>query len=96
MKPSRFLSLLVLPTVLVSTAIASEKPMPDDAIRIYVAATLTERIRGGGAIVVDVTNGVVTLTGKLPTKKQKAQAEKIAKNAPGAKSVMDLITVTNP
>ena len=94
MKPDRLLLAFLVPQMaLVSTAVAGQKAVPDDAIHDYIAAEIAQQIPG---IAVDVTNGVVTLTGNVRTKGQKAQAAKIAKNAPGVKSVMNLITVANP
>jgi osmotically-inducible protein OsmY len=45
-------------------------------------------------IYVDVENGVVTLTGTVPTAAQKAKAEQVAKSVAGVTSVKNQITVT--
>jgi hyperosmotically inducible periplasmic protein len=45
---------------------------------------------------VDVDNGVVTLTGTVPTAPQKAKAEQIAKAVEGVKSVKNEIKVAPP
>jgi osmotically-inducible protein OsmY len=42
---------------------------------------------------VDSNNGVVTLTGTVPTAAEKALALKIAKETDGVKSVVDRLTV---
>lgn len=44
---------------------------------------------------VDVENDVVTLTGTVPTDKQKARAEQVAKSIEGVKSVKNDLTVSN-
>jgi len=98
MKTDRFLLLFLAPQMaLVSTAIASQtQPVTDDAIHDYVAAKLAAAFPGGAGIVVDVKDGVVTLIGSLPTKKETAQTEKLAKKVHGVKSVVNNITVVKP
>jgi osmotically-inducible protein OsmY len=98
MKPDRFLVLFLAPQmVLASTAVGGQtQPMTDDAIHDYVAAKLAAAFPGGAGIVVDVKDGVVTLTGSLPTKKETAQAEKLTKKVHGVKAVVNNITIANP
>jgi osmotically-inducible protein OsmY len=47
----------------------------------------------GGALDVDVNQGVVTLKGNVSTEKQKAKAAKLAKKVKGVKSVVNEIVV---
>lgn len=44
---------------------------------------------------VDTTNGVVTLSGVVPTEREKAKAEQIARNTEGVKQVVNNISI-NP
>ena len=97
MKPDRLLLLLLIPPVaLVSTA-TSQPAVTDPLLHDQVETKIAEAaLPGGGAIVVDVKDGVVTLTGNLPTQKEKTQAAKIAKKVHGVKSVVNNITVVKP
>ena len=82
---------------LVSTAIAGQTaPVTDVAIHDDVVAKIAAGIPGGDGILVAVKDGVVTLTGGLSTKKQRTEAEKLAKKVHGVKVVVNNITVTKP
>ena|SRR5882757_1322062 len=97
MKPDRFLLLFLAPQMaLVSTAIAGRTQPSDDAIIDQVRMNITVHVPDCGGLVVAVKDGVVTLTGRLQTKGQKAQAEKLAKKVHGVKAVVNNITVANP
>ena len=61
-----------------------------DQVRIKIA---NDRTIGGGNIQVEVTNGVVVLTGTVKQDKQKLQAEKVAKKVKGVKSVENKLRV---
>lgn len=76
---------------------AGEKPPPsDDNISDRVKVKLAEdTVVKGGALTVDVKNGVVTLTGKVTNESQKNKAEKLAKKIQGVKSVNNQILVTH-
>jgi len=77
MKPDRLLLLLLIPPVaLVSTA-TSQPAVTDPLLHDQVETKIAEAaLPGGGAIVVDVKDGVVTLTGNLPTQKEKRRRAK--------------------
>jgi osmotically-inducible protein OsmY len=62
-----------------------------DQVRLKLAG---DRDVGGGAIDVEVHDGVVTLKGKVSTSKQKSRAEKLAKKVKGVKSVVNDLTVS--
>lgn len=92
----RFLSvLLVLLLTLLPVTAAPKGPLTDDhvydQVRIQIA---NDREIGGNPIEVKVTNGVVELSGKVRSDKQKAKAEKVAKKVKGVKSVVNKITVS--
>jgi hyperosmotically inducible protein len=80
--------------VLFSAALAGADPVTDetlyDQVRIKIA---NNRAVGGGNIQVEVSNGVVVLTGTVKQDKQKQQAEKAAKKVKGVKSVENKIRV---
>jgi len=64
-----------------------------DAVRQKLAA---DQVVKGGAIDVQVKDGVVTLKGKVQEPKQKARADKLAKKVKGVKSVVDQLTIEKP
>lgn len=70
-------------------------PVTDDSlydkVRIQIA---NDREIGGHPIDVKVNQGVVELTGKVKTDRQKAKAEKIAKKVKGVKSVINSLTIS--
>lgn len=61
-----------------------------DQVRLKLAG---DRDVGGGAIDVEVHQGVVTLKGKVSKPKQKSRAEKLAKKVKGVKSVKNDLVV---
>jgi osmotically-inducible protein OsmY len=92
---------LLLPFVFLLTlaggTFAASKPVTDDflvdTIRQKLAA---DQVVKGGAINVDVKNGIVTLSGTVEEDKQKNKAEKIAKKVNGVKSVTNEIKIARP
>jgi osmotically-inducible protein OsmY len=62
-----------------------------DQVRIRIA---NDREIGGGRIDVVVKDGVVELTGKVKTEKQKDRAEKLTKKVKGVKNVVNKIQVS--
>lgn len=80
--------------VFFGAALAGADPVTDEAlydqVRIKIA---NDRTIGGGNIQVEVTNGVVVLTGTVKQDKQKLQAEKVAKKVKGVKSVENKLRV---
>jgi len=86
--------------LLVGVVSASDKkqsaPLTDAVIhdQVQVQVKLAEdAIVKGGALVVEVLDGVVTLSGSVQTQKQKTRAGTIAKKVKGVKSVANNITV---
>ena len=95
------LSRTFLPSVLLLTfltaAPAANKPVDDNFIADSVQVKLAgDTVVKGGAIKVDVKDGVVTLTGNVEEEKQKAKAEKIAKKVNGVKSVTNELKIVRP
>ena len=93
MIPKTCASLLVF-FLLAGLCLAADKPVSDDAIydnvRIKLASDIDVK---GGALKVDVKQGVVTLAGVVETQAQKDKATKIAKKVKGVKSVDNQIEV---
>ena len=74
--------------------LSAEEPVHDDVlydqVRIKIA---NDRVVGGGNIQVNVTNGVVELSGTVKHEKQRTQAEKVAKKVKGVKNVENKLRV---
>ncbi|MFB3825727.1 MAG: BON domain-containing protein [Bryobacteraceae bacterium] len=85
--------LLVLGLVL--PAFAAEKPAPsDDALIDLVRRKLaSDPVVKGGALEVDVKQGVVLMRGKVETQKQKERAAKLARKVKGVKGVTNELVV---
>ena len=58
------------------------------------AALVTNRLHKG--VKFDVKNGVVTLTGDVKSKNQRALAEKVASSVPNVKQVVNELEIKNP
>jgi len=72
---------------------ADKKPSDasiDDNVRIKLSG---DSEVNGGALKVDVKDGVVTITGVLETQRQKDKATKIARRVKGVKQVVNNITL---
>jgi osmotically-inducible protein OsmY len=90
------LSLVVFFTLL-SPGVAASKPVSDD----FLVDTIRQKLAAddvvkGGAIDVEVKDGVVTLKGKVEEERQKSRAERIAKKVNGVKSVANQIQISRP
>src|SRR5947199_9822421 len=69
-------------------------PMTDDTITDQVRLKLTsDPDVKGGALEVDVKQGVVTLAGAVELPKQRDKAEKLARKVKGVKSVVNHIEI---
>lgn len=81
-------------TLLMSACFAADQKVNDNAIydnvRIKLAADAEVK---GGALGVDVKDGVVTLTGKVDTERQKSKATKLARKVKGVKQVVNNISL---
>jgi len=90
--------LLLLPFAVFGQAVAAlggDVPPDDNYIYDLVREKLaSDAVVKGGAIDVDVKNGVVTLKGKVQDPKQKTRAESLAKKVKGVKSVINQITIS--
>ena len=97
MKIKRLVISFVLTALLAVSALAGSKPVTDDFINDTVKQKLAaDSVVRGGAIDVDVKDGVVTLKGKVQEPRQKSKAEKIAKKVSGVKSVVNSIQIEHP
>ncbi len=95
MKIKRVVTALVLLLTLVVAALAADKPTDDNYIYDSVREKLaSDSVVKGGAIDVDVKDGVVTLKGKVQEAKQKSKAESLAKKVKGVKSVINQLQIT--
>lgn len=74
----------------------ADKPVSDDSIYDYVKRKLAnDQVVKGGALEIDVKQGVVTLRGTVETDHQKQKAERLAKKVKGVKSVVNEIKVAS-
>ena len=87
-----FLAAVCLP-VLAQTQSRSADDLLYDKVRERLAA---DRDVKGGAIDVDVKDGVVTLRGKVREARQKSKAERVAKKVKGVKQVVNQLEVELP
>lgn len=91
----RYLSLLLVLLLTTLLPVAAKGPITDDhlydRIRIQIA---NDREIGGNPIEVKVTEGVVELSGKVRSDRQKTRAEKVTKKVKGVKSVVNKIAVS--
>ena len=91
----RFLSLLLVFSLVLTPLLAQNKPVTDDIINDQVRVKLASDSEiGGMAIDVDVHQGVVTLKGKVRTDKMRSKAEKVAKKVKGVTSVNNQLAVS--
>ena len=96
MKLKRVLATLALLLTFVVTIPAAVKQPPNDN---YISDSVREKLAAdavvkGGAIEVDVKDGVVTLRGKVHDTKQKSKAEALAKKVKGVKTVVNNIQIS--
>jgi hyperosmotically inducible protein len=96
MKRRRFVGAIALLFPFVVTITAAEKqPVNDNFIHDSVAEKLSgDAVVKGGAIDVEVKDGVVTLKGRVNDAKQKSKAESLAKKVKGVKSVVNNLTIS--
>lgn len=94
MKLKRFATTFVLLLALVTATLGGDKPPDDNFIYDSVREKLSsDVVVKGGAIDVDVKNGVVTLKGHVQEQKQKSKAESLAKKVKGVKSVVNELQI---
>ena len=86
--------LAALLAVVLAASCLAQKPLSDDYIVDYVKVKLAEDSQvKGGALGVDVKNGIVTLSGTVPTQSIKQRAGKLAQSCRGVKQVVNNISV---
>ncbi len=86
-------ALLIL-LLLAGVSLAKQEPLTDDGIRDQVLIKLAnDYMVKGGALQVNVAQGVVTLGGAVEEAKQKQRAEKLTKKVKGVKQVINNITL---
>ncbi len=74
--------------------LAAQSKVSDDSIHDSVLRRLAnDTTVKGGAIDVEVQQGVVTLIGKIKTEKQRTRAESLAKKVKGVTKVVNKLTV---
>ena len=96
---SRICTVLLAALVLQSVCLAKDPPpVTDDTITDQVRIKLaSDPVVKGGALTVDVKQGVVTLSGAVEQDKQKDKAEKLAKKVKGVKQVVNHLEIkTHP
>ena len=90
----RLLAALLALALLSTVCLAADKPINDNAIydnvRIRLASDAEVK---GGALGVDVKQGVVTLTGQVDTDRQRSKAGKLARKVKGVKKVINHISL---
>ncbi len=99
MKNKSAISILLISLLLAGAvaALADKPPVPDDSIYDNVRRKLaSDPVVKGGAIDVDVQQGVVTLKGPVEFEKQKIRAEKLTQKVQGVKKVVNQLTVRFP
>jgi osmotically-inducible protein OsmY len=93
MKIKTLVSLLII-LVLAAGVWAADKHPSDDQLYDLVRRKLADDIVvKGGAMEVEVKDGVVTLRGKVEYEQQKLKAEKVARKVPGVKHVNNELIV---
>jgi osmotically-inducible protein OsmY len=81
-------------TLLLATICLAKDVVSDDMIYNNVIIKLaSDAVVKGGALKVNVTNGVVTIDGSVELEKQKDRATKLAKGVKGVKQVINNITI---
>lgn len=90
---NKICAFLLITFVLVTVCLAKDT-VSDDMIYNNVRIKLaSDAVVKGGALQVDVKDGVVTLAGAVELEKQKGRAAKLAKGIKGVKQVVNNITI---
>jgi osmotically-inducible protein OsmY len=92
---TRIGALIVLFCLVAGVCLAADKPVVnDDMITNQVMLKLAaDAVVKGGALKVDVKDGVVTLSGTVAEEKQKERATKLTRKVKGVKQVVNNITI---
>ena len=92
---SKICAFLLMAFMVAGVCLAKD-PVTDDMIYNNVRIKLAgDQVVKGGALMVDVKDGVVTLSGSVEEQKQKDRATKLAKSIKGVKQVINNITLRN-
>jgi osmotically-inducible protein OsmY len=93
MRPLSLILVISLLAVFWAPLLAQGKPSDDliyDEVRRRLANDMTAQ---GGGIEVEVKEGVVTLSGKVKTEKQKARAETLTRRVRGVTKVINKLVL---
>jgi hyperosmotically inducible protein len=91
---AKLVAALVISLLLAGLCFAADKPLTDDVIHDNVIIKLaSDQVVKGGALVVDVKAGVVTLTGQVENSKQRDRAAQLTKHVKGVKQVVNNINL---
>ncbi len=91
---NRIAAFLIVIMLSAFAARAADKHVADDLIYDNVKRKLAiDPVVKGGALEIDVKQGVVTLKGKVEYEKQKVKAEKLTKKISGVRSVVNELQV---
>jgi osmotically-inducible protein OsmY len=94
---SKIVAALVTILLLAAVCIAADKVVSDDMIYDNVRIKLaSDAIVKGGALNVDVKQGVVTLAGMVENNRQKDRATKLTKSVKGVKQVVNNLNLKEP
>ncbi|MBZ5577735.1 MAG: BON domain-containing protein [Acidobacteriia bacterium] len=90
---TRICAFLLMALMMAGVGLAKDA-VTDDMIYNNVRIKLaSDAVVKGGALEVDVKNGVVTVSGQVEQDKQKDRATKLAKSVKGVKQVINNITL---
>jgi len=94
---SKIIAAFMTALLLAAVCLAADKTVSDDMIYDNVRIKLaSDQIVKGGALNVDVKDGVVTLGGLVENSRQKDRAAKLAKSVKGVKSVINNLNLKEP
>jgi hyperosmotically inducible periplasmic protein len=90
----KIVAALVMLLLITGVCLASDKVLTDDMIHDNVMIKLaSDQVVKGGALTVDVKQGIVTLSGQVENSKQKDRATKVARSVKGVKQVVNNINL---
>jgi osmotically-inducible protein OsmY len=94
---SKIVAALLTVLLLAAICLAADKVISDDMIYDNVRIKLaSDTIVKGGALNVDVKQGVVTLGGMVENTRQKERAAKLTKSVKGVKQVINNLNLKEP
>jgi hyperosmotically inducible periplasmic protein len=90
----KIVAVIVIFLLAAGVCLASDKVLTDDIIHDNVMIKLaSDQVVKGGALTVDVKQGIVTLSGQVENTKQKDRATKLTKSVKGVKQVVNNINL---